>query len=101
MIFLEGIYKKAAEPESLHEAAAVLHGLLPAGEIAEIAAVKQQSDLFRWHMSLGDYVRDQFKLEDPGWGSPLCPSGGASRGISNLQQTPSDANTRSTEPPSS
>lgn len=65
MIFLEGIYKPMPEPESLHEAAAVLHGLLPAGEIAAIKAVKQQADLYRWHLSLGDYVRDQFKLEDP------------------------------------
>ena len=61
----EGIYKPASEPESLHEAAAILHGLLPTSEIAEIAAVKNQSDLFRWQLSLGDYVRDKFRLGDP------------------------------------
>jgi hypothetical protein len=64
-MFLEGIYKPAAEPQNLHEAAAVLQGLLPAREIAEIAAVKKQSELYRWQMSLGDYVRHQFRLEDP------------------------------------
>lgn len=64
-MFLEGIYRKAAEPESLHEAAAMLQSLLPAREIAEIAAVKRQSDLYRLQLTLGDYVRAQFRLEDP------------------------------------
>lgn len=64
-MFLEGLYKRPPEPETLHEAAIQLHKLLPAAEIAEIAAVKSQSELFRWQLSLGDYVRDQFRLGDP------------------------------------
>jgi hypothetical protein len=64
-MYLEGLYKRPQDPQNLHEAAAVLQGLLPAREIAEIAAVKKQSDLYRWHAMLGDYVRTQFRLEDP------------------------------------
>lgn len=64
-MYLEGVYTRPQDPETLHDAAAQLEELLPAHEVAEIAAVKSQPELLRWQLSLGDFVKDRFRLADP------------------------------------
>ena len=57
--------QSTTQPATLQEAAALLHGVLPAQELAEIAAIREQGELLRWQLSHGDFVRDHFKLADP------------------------------------
>lgn len=62
---MDEVQQVAVQPATLQEAAAQLHILLPAAELAEIAAVRGQEELVRWQVTHGEFVRDHFKLANP------------------------------------
>lgn len=54
-------------PRTLEEAHQQLEGLLPAGELAKIDAMKSEKEMVEYHFSIGRGLRNQWCL----WGSPL------------------------------